>query len=39
MGFVNMTNEELFELQRAIQNGSDADKNAYQLEWDSGLHA
>ena len=34
MDFVNMTNEELFELQGAIQNAPDADKNAYQLEWD-----
>jgi len=34
MDFVNMTNEELFELQGAIQNAPDVDKNAYQLEWD-----
>ena len=34
MDFVNMTNEELFELQGAIQNAPKADKNAYQLEWD-----
>ena len=34
MDFVNMSNEELFELQGAIQNAPEADKNAYQLEWD-----
>lgn len=34
MDFVNMSNEELFELRGAIQNAPDTDKQYYQLEWE-----
>jgi hypothetical protein len=34
MDFINMSNEELFELRGAIQNAPETDKKAYQVEWD-----
>ena len=34
MDFVNMSNEELFELQGAIRNAPEADRKAYEAEWE-----
>lgn len=34
MDFVNMSNQELFELRGAIQNAPEADRSAYMAEWE-----
>ncbi len=39
MDFVNMNNEQLFELRGAIQNAPDGEKTAYQLEWEKRIAA
>ena len=37
MDFVNMSNEELYELRGAVQNAPETDQKAYQVEWDKRL--
>ncbi|MCL7488649.1 MAG: DUF1104 domain-containing protein [Desulfobulbaceae bacterium] len=34
MDFVNVSNEELFELRGAIQNAPEADQEVYRTEWE-----
>ena len=37
MDFVNMSNQELFELRGAIRNAPEADRQAYTVEWEKRL--